>query len=443
MHTLQQLQSGKLLGTKALKLSCGLTQLPTEILDLAHTLELLDVSGNNLKDLPEWFTKLSNLKIAFFSNNDFQEFPAVLGRCPKLEMIGFKACKIRSIPEGAIPVNTRWLILTDNQIATLPASIGQCARMQKLMLAGNKLGKLPRELASCQNLELLRISANEIEQLPEWLFTLPRLSWLAFSGNPCNPAPTVANRLLEINWGELELMEQLGEGASGVISKALWHQPDSPTPPQQVAVKVFKGEVTSDGLPQDEMQACLASGTHPNLVKVLGKISGHPLQKRGLVFALIPEGYRNLGGPPSLETCTRDTFASGTVFSIAEILKISSGIAAAARYLHARGIMHGDLYAHNTLVNANGHPLFGDFGAATVYGSPNATHAEALERIEVRAFGYLLDDLFTHIAPEDASAAPVKPLLQLQQDCLQPEILHRPSFATISALLDSLTKEVS
>ncbi|WP_066839313.1 leucine-rich repeat-containing protein kinase family protein [Rufibacter ruber] len=436
MHTLHQLESGQLKGTKTLKLSCGLTHLPQETRTLAQTLEVLDLSGNQLTALPDWMAELTNLRILFCSNNPFTTFPAVLGQCPKLEMIGFKACRLTTVPEGALPPSLRWLTLTDNQITQLPASIGQCTRLQKCLLAGNRLTRLPAEMAQCQHLELLRISANHLTALPDWLFSLPRLSWLAFAGNPCQNAQPLQEHLLEISWENLTLEEQVGEGASGIITKALWHRQAEDQQPQQVAVKVFKGEVTSDGFPQDERQACMAAGDHPNLVQVLGKITQHPAQKQGLVFRLIPQGYRNLGGSPSFETCTRDVFAAGTAFSLQEVLKITSGIAAAAAHLHARHLLHGDLYAHNTLVDDTGHALFGDFGAATLYKNLSTEQAAHLERIEVRAFGYLLEDLLTHLAPAEVSQA--QALFQLQQACLQPEPLARPGFATISAVLGAL-----
>ncbi|KAA3439672.1 leucine-rich repeat-containing protein kinase family protein [Rufibacter hautae] len=438
MQTLSQLKAGELIGAKRLKLSCDLTEFPIEILILADTLEILDLTGNRLSNLPEEFAQLTNLKIAFFSENDFTEFPTVLAKCPKLEMIGFKACQIRHIAEDAIPLNTRWLILTNNQITELPTSIGKCTRMQKLMLAGNKLTQLPEEMAACQNLELLRISANEITQLPEWLFSLPRLSWLAISGNPCNQHDYQMENLEEIPWPELVLEDVLGEGASGVISRAHWQNPTAHDAPAQVAVKVFKGEVTSDGLPEDEMQACMAAGSHPNLVQVLGKIAQHPAQKQGLVLELIPAGYRNLGGSPSFASCTRDVYPEGTVFTLQDTLSIAEGIASAAAHLHARGIMHGDLYAHNTLVDGSGHALFGDFGAATLYDKSDAQKATALEKIEVRAFGCLLEDLLDHLAPEDANQNVVAELLQLKQTCMHLSPTHRPYFAAVVEQLEKL-----
>jgi serine/threonine protein kinase len=64
-----------------------------------------------------------------------------------------------------------------------------------------------------------------------------------------------------------------------------------------------------------------------------------------------------------------------------------------ARHLHAQGINHGDLYAHNILHCGEGRAVLGDFGAASFHppGDPGA--AEALQRIEVRAFGCLLEEL--------------------------------------------------
>jgi Leucine-rich repeat (LRR) protein len=205
MHTLEQLQSGSLIGTQHLKLACGLTEFPKEIYALADTLELLDLSGNQLFELPDDMFRFKKLKIAFFSDNLFTEFPKSLGLCPELEMIGFKANQILNIAEGALPAKTRWLILTNNQIKTLPRSIGSCIRMQKLMLAGNQLESLPEEMAHCVNIELLRISANRFQSLPDWLLDLPKLSWLAYAGNVAFKHLEPQGPLAEIAWGDLHL----------------------------------------------------------------------------------------------------------------------------------------------------------------------------------------------------------------------------------------------
>lgn len=440
METFHALQSGQLKGAKRLDLEMGLTQFPTAILELADSLEILNLTNNRLTTLPDEFARLRQLRIAFFSHNHFEEVPTVLSQCPNLSMVGFKSNKITTIAENSLPSSVRWLILTDNHLEQLPASLGQCVRLQKLMLAGNRLRSLPSEMAACQNLELIRLSANQLTALPPWLFSLPRLSWLAYSGNPLSDsASSPPSALAEIDWATLTLEQPLGEGASGVIFKGVWST--TPTQSKVVAIKIFKGNVTSDGLPTDEMQACIAAGSHPNLVHLLGKVTHHPEQKAALVFDFVPPTYTVLGNPPNFETCTRDCYPPGTSFSASAILQIAQGIAAAATHLHARGILHGDLYAHNILANSTGEALLGDFGAASFYPAGDRTADEWLERLEVRAFGCLLEELLNHGSPPDRPADRDlgDRLRQLQHACMNPVLALRPSFATIAMELASLT----
>ena len=53
MHTLEQLRAGELCGARHLKLCENLTEFPTEILSLKETLEVLDLTGNQLSTLPD------------------------------------------------------------------------------------------------------------------------------------------------------------------------------------------------------------------------------------------------------------------------------------------------------------------------------------------------------------------------------------------------------
>jgi len=203
MFSLSDLKFGVLHGEKRVNISCALTEFPVELFELADTLEVLDLSGNQLNRLPDDFSRFTHLRILFLSDNNFEVFPAVLSECPQLNMVGFKANRIKEIPEFALPEKLRWLILTDNRLEKLPASIGKLHLLQKLMLAGNRLTTLPSEMQQCRNLELLRISANRIEVLPEWLVNLPRLSWLAFAGNPCTNNTKSDHTLAEIHWDDL------------------------------------------------------------------------------------------------------------------------------------------------------------------------------------------------------------------------------------------------
>ncbi|MEZ9395702.1 leucine-rich repeat-containing protein kinase family protein [Vibrio splendidus] len=398
MHTLEQLKSGQLKGIKRLKLSEGLTEFPLEILELADSLEILDLSGNQLSDLPEELSQLTNLRIIFASNNLFTYLPDVLGSLLKLEMVGFKTNQIKTVSEQSLPIQLRWLILTDNEIEVLPSSLGERPRLQKLALAGNKIRVLPESMENLSSLELVRLSANQLTEFPEFLIKLPKLAWLAFAGNPFCKHPSSLDSVPTVSSQCYSLNQVLGQGASGVISHANWLNDDFDFP-QEVAVKVFKGEVTSDGYPHDELEACLQAGQHSNLVKSIAQVDESDYL--ALVMELIPSNYYNLGLPPTLESCTRDTFNEGFELPIAQIDNIVTQMINVFNHLHDNKVCHGDLYAHNTLVNEQGQMIFGDFGAATIYGYLTEEQQQGIRRIEALALKYFIEDLLTVCAKQD------------------------------------------
>lgn len=428
MHSLADLRAGKLAGIRRLDLGCGLEHFPPEIFDLADSLEVLNLSGNALTSLPDDLDRLTRLEVLFASDNLFTELPAVLGRCERLSMIGFKANRIEQVPAESLPPRLRWLILTDNRLQTLPEQLGDCRMLQKLMLAGNRLHSLPASLANCKQLELLRISANRLPGLPDWLLRMPALAWLAHSGNPFSRRPTLP-AIGHIPWAQLQLQQHLGEGASGVIQQGLWR---CEAHSRAVAIKLYKGELTSDGSPEDEMLACIAAGQHPQLIEVLGQIDGHPEGRRGLVMGLIDPALRNLAGPPSLASCSRDIYPPDTLLDLPGLLRLARSIASVVAHLHAIGITHGDLYGHNILWQADGECLLGDFGAAAFHPQPQAGHA--LERIEVRAFGILLEELLRHCPDSDSCP----PLAQLAARCMQPAVELRPGMQEVHDALQAL-----
>ncbi|WP_169726559.1 leucine-rich repeat-containing protein kinase family protein [Piscinibacter gummiphilus] len=394
---LLRLRAGELLGSTRLDLrGCSLAELPPEVLTLAGTLEVLDLTGNQLSSLPPALAQLTKLHTLFASNNRFTVLPPVLGQLPVLDTLGFKANRIAEVPAESLSPSLRWLILTDNRIPAMPSTLTACPRMQKLMLAGNRLSRLPEGMDRLQRLELLRLSANRFERvgdaLPGELLSLPRLAWLAHAGNPFSEARehTLAEAPA-IPWSELQMQDVLGEGASGHIHAARWVPAGAPA--QDVAVKLFKGAVTSDGLPECEMAATLAAGRHPDLVGALGVLEGHPSGTHGLVLPRLASHWKPLAGPPSMATCTRDVYADGLRLPASHADALARAATAALDHLHARGLTHGDLYAHNLLVDGCGRGLVSDFGAASFLPGEDPERAEALKRVDRRALQVLLDEL--------------------------------------------------
>ncbi len=452
MHTLEQLRSGALAGSRRLDLSCGLHAVPPQVWDLADTLEVLNLSGNRLKDLPPELAGMHRLKVIFCSGNAFTTLPEVLGACPALEMVGFKANQIGVVPAQALPQTLRWLTLTDNAITDLPRALGERPALQKLLLAGNQLRTLPASLAQASRLELIRLSANQLNTLPLWLTELPRLSWLALAGNPlgwntpglnglnCPSGPgsdmTANGAPLEsVPWKDLVVDALLGEGASGLIYRV--HRAGSSVP---LALKLFKGALTSDGLPEHELAACVAAGQHLALCTPIAKLADHPQGLHGLLLPLIPPHYTNLAAPPSLDSCTRDVYPSTLQLSAPTALRLAAHLAQALAHLHQRGVLHGDVYAHNVLWNpASGNALLSDFGAATLLPRGSAALQRSLQALDVRAFGCLLEELVARVPPDGPYADVLNDVSAMVQACLRLEGRERP---TMFELEDHLARSI-
>jgi hypothetical protein len=107
--TLDRLRGGALAGATRLDLrGCALHALPNEVFGLADTLQVLDLSDNALTDLPAGLAGLHRLQVLFASGNPFTTLPTVLGRCPALQVAGFKACRIHATCPAATPNASGW-----------------------------------------------------------------------------------------------------------------------------------------------------------------------------------------------------------------------------------------------------------------------------------------------------------------------------------------------
>ncbi|KOO27853.1 serine threonine protein kinase [Chrysochromulina tobinii] len=419
----------------------GLLALPPQIGELSQ-LTKLDVSLSPLSDLPEAIGKLSQLRILFCLGCRFGSVPIVLGTLPALYMLSFKSNKLTSISPAALAPTLEWLILTDNQLTTLPSQLPKGLR--KVMLTNNKLRQLPEALVACADLELIRLADNALERLPAGMLTMPKLSWMGLAGNPllarggAGFAPLPAPRWVHPD--ELSFHEQLGAGGGGFVHRATWTCAPGATP-VACAVKVFRGAASvTDGDPAHEIDLGEAL-SHPNVIRVLGAC---PAPQLGLVLELLEPGeWTELGLPPSFATCTRDTYKAGTAFSLAQVLTTLQGVAAACAHLHAKRFTHGDLYAHNTMIQPRtGEAKVGDFGAAYNYEPLGPSSAPLIERIEVRAFGCMAEELAQRVGLEGTGpihsasiAAKLTKLTKLIEQCMRPDVAARPSFAAIVATL--------
>jgi len=269
--------------------------------------------------------------------------------------------------------------------------------LEKCILAGNALQQLPNSFKNCRALKLLRISANQLQYLPEAITQLPQLAWLAVAGNSFTSSVAAVKDVPTIAMNKVRLGDVLGEGASGVIYHATVEK-------SQYAIKLFKGEVTSDGYPADELHACLSISAHPNLVRVIARVD--ELGSQGVLMDLIPNRFENLGQPPSLSSCTRDTFNDCHRFTQLQVISIIRQVADVLAHIHQHHFIHGDIYAHNISVDSQGSILLGDMGAASNIVHLSHDEKNQLLLMEYRAFAYLIDDILVSCVNFDVNFLP-------------------------------------
>merc|ERR1712032_1248529 len=139
----------------------------------------------------------------------------------------------------------------------------------------------------------------------------------------------------------------------------------------------------------------------------------------------------------------------GPQFSVFAAISIAQRVARACEYLHGRGIYHGDVYLHNTLVVPTGagscmgvaDVRLSDFGAACAV---DELH-RMLFKIEVRSFGWLIEDLLAQLdqaAIKSVAGMKAVALLQrVRKLCGNTIVADLPDFTQLGAELDSEISE--
>jgi hypothetical protein len=157
---------------------------------------------------------------------------------------------------------------------------------------------------------------------------------------------------------------------------------------------------------------------HPSLINLQGfTAEGGAAGGFSKLVAVLElcKGMTTLGKPPSFSSVTRDVYPAGSVpaLTLPQAAAIARAVAAACAHLHAHGVAHGDVYAHNVMVDLTllgssapagalrglleGRAKLGDFGAAFVYDAAGP-HARAVQLVEVRAWACLCSELAALVA---------------------------------------------
>lgn len=155
----------------------NLSEIPLEIFELKN-LKHLNLSNNKISTIPKDITKLKRLEKLDISNNKISNFYAKICQLPKLKVLN----------------------LNNNLIKTLPKQIKYLKQLKVLHLSNNLLSFFPNEIKELINLQKLNISKNSFENFPEEIFELKNLKtlWINNLNITTFPTDTILEKLINL-----------------------------------------------------------------------------------------------------------------------------------------------------------------------------------------------------------------------------------------------------
>uniref|UniRef100_A0A8C1VKA9 Protein scribble homolog n=1 Tax=Cyprinus carpio TaxID=7962 RepID=A0A8C1VKA9_CYPCA len=181
-----------------------ISEIPENI-KFCQALEIADFSGNPLSRLPDGFTQLRGLAHLSLNDVSLQSLPNDIGNLPinlSLNIFFFfvNYClphfiaaypvfnlilfisSVQPDTLGALP-NLRELWLDRNQLSSLPPELGNLRQLVCLDVSENRLSQLPTEISGLIALTDLLLSENLLEVLPDSIGSLKKLSILKVNQN--------------------------------------------------------------------------------------------------------------------------------------------------------------------------------------------------------------------------------------------------------------------
>ncbi|KAF8390497.1 hypothetical protein HHK36_025023 [Tetracentron sinense] len=188
---------------------------------LGKRLERVELSGRQLRFLPEAFGRLRGLLLLNLSNNQLQVIPDSIAGLENLEELNLSSNLLESLPDSiGLLLNLKMLNVSANKLSALPDSISHCRSLVELDVSFNNLKYLPTNIG-CElvNLRRLSVNLNKLRSLPTSICEMMSLCYLDVHFNELRGLPHAIGRLtnLEIlnlssNFSDLiELPDTIGD----------------------------------------------------------------------------------------------------------------------------------------------------------------------------------------------------------------------------------------
>jgi internalin A len=168
-----------------------LQRIPEVVLSLA-SLEDLDVSSTHLTEMNPSIARLRRLQMINCDNNPLVDLPSALSRLPQLRMLYLRACQLTDFPPVVFEcTQLGYLHISKNQLVELPLELRRLSKLRTFDAASNLLLGLPDFFDQLGQLTRLDLANNKLTSLPQSMRSLHNLETLKLQGNPL-PLPSEA-----------------------------------------------------------------------------------------------------------------------------------------------------------------------------------------------------------------------------------------------------------
>lgn len=172
----------------------GLTTIPvSQVVDIDHAAKrvtALRLGGRNLTNLPSQIGSMDALKYLVLSDNLLDSLPATLWDLAGLVELDLGGNHIGSLDARVVRLRSLlFLGLHGNGLSSLPDSLFALPQLETLLLTDNVLDTLPEAVADLAFLKYLDLAGNVLRALPFTLAAMQTLDTLNVSGNVIESLP--------------------------------------------------------------------------------------------------------------------------------------------------------------------------------------------------------------------------------------------------------------
>eukprot|EP00873_Tetraselmis_striata_P022741 jgi/Tetstr1/443005/TSEL_031065.t1 len=242
-----------------------LTRLPP-ILTKLQQLQCLELSGNQLEELEDNLPQFKHVTELDLSGNLLRRLPESIVKMPALTHLQLENNRLESLPESIDELKTLVrLDVSTNSLTLLPQSMGKLKRIQRIDAANNRLVRVPPCMGHCKTLKEFNVKYNDLvepyrvkaqEGLVRFLVFLreeeerERLEEI----ERLKPVGTEVGAYMEYRCkAEVSQIIKLEDGETIAIDNRCWIRSGHTITQVGNTIYMFGGVITKDGLKTNEL----------------------------------------------------------------------------------------------------------------------------------------------------------------------------------------------